>query len=151
MARMYSRKKGKSGSSVIDKKENREWVKYNAEESTKLVLKFAKTGKRSSEIGMILRDQYGIPSIKELTGKTIGTLLKENKASPNLPEDLTNLIKRHIQIQKHLEKNHKDMTGKRGLQLTESKIRRLMKYYKSKKVLPQDWKYNKEKARLIIG
>ena len=150
MARMHSRKKGKSGSNLVIKKP-RGWIKYNAEETVKLVLKFAKADKRASEIGLILRDQYGIPRVKEVTGKTISDIMKDAKVYPELPDDLFNLIKREIQIIKHLESNHKDQTGKRGLNLTESKIRRLVKYYKAKKVLPKDWKYNKEQAKLIIG
>ncbi|RLJ09834.1 MAG: 30S ribosomal protein S15, partial [Candidatus Aenigmatarchaeota archaeon] len=30
------------------------------------------------------------------------------------------------------------------------KIRRLVKYYKRKKVLPPDWKYDPERAKLIV-
>jgi small subunit ribosomal protein S15 len=151
MARMYSRKKGKSGSNLIVTDKVREWVKYNSEETIKLILKFAKAGKQCSEIGMILRDQYGIPSVKEVCKKTINKILKENKITPELPDALANLIKREVMILKHLEKNHKDQTAKRGLNLTESKIRRLAKYYKKTGVLPKDWKYNKEQAKLMIG
>ena len=52
---------------------------------------------------------------------------------------------------KHLEKNKKDMVAKRGIQLTSSKIHRLAKYYKRKGILPQDWKYDREKAKLIVS
>jgi small subunit ribosomal protein S15 len=60
------------------------------------------------------------------------------------------LIKRAVMIRKHIEENHKDMTGKRGLQLTESKIKRLVKYYKRTGVLDKTWKYDPEKVKLIV-
>jgi len=148
---MYSRKKGKSGSHLVIKKDNRTWIKYNSEETEKLVLKFAKATKKCSEIGLVLRDQYGIPNVKEICGKTIGQILKDNKAAPELPDDLLNLISREIQIIKHLELNKKDQPARRGLILTESKLKRLIKYYKRKGVLPKDWKYSKEQAKLIVG
>jgi small subunit ribosomal protein S15 len=60
------------------------------------------------------------------------------------------LIKRQIDILKHFESNKQDKTAKRGLQLTESKINRLIRYYKKSKRLPADWKYDKNKARLLV-
>ena len=68
---MHSRKKGKSGSNLVTQNEKRDWVKYNAEETEKLVLKYAKAGNSSSEVGMILRDQHGIPNVKSICNKTI--------------------------------------------------------------------------------
>ena len=45
----------------------------------------------------------------------------------------------------------KDMTAKRGLILTESKIRRLIKYYHNTGRLPLDWKYTREGAKLLVS
>ena len=42
------------------------------------------------------------------------------------------------------------MPAKRGLELTESKIRKLVKYYKKTKKLESDWKYDPDKIRLLI-
>ena len=53
-------------------------------------------------------------------------------------------------LKKHLEKNHKDQSAKRGLQLTESKIKRVVKYYKKNKKIPMDWKYDPERIKLFI-
>jgi len=64
---------------------------------------------------------------------------------------LQNLIKRAVQIKKHLDSNKKDMVSKRGLQLTEAKIRRLAKYYKKTSKIDQTWKYDLERARLLVG
>ena len=49
-----------------------------------------------------------------------------------------------------MKKNKKDSTSKRGLELIESRIRRLGKYYIRKKKMPEEWKYNPEKAKLLV-
>ena len=63
---------------------------------------------------------------------------------------MTSLIKKSIRIKKHLEENNKDQPVRRGLLLTESKINRLIKYYKKSKKLPLEWKYDPEKAGMFI-
>ena len=68
-----------------------------------------------------------------------------------MPEDLNSLIKKDIQLIKHFESNKQDMFAKRGIRLTESKINRLVKYYKKKGRLPKDWVFDKDKARLLVG
>ena len=42
------------------------------------------------------------------------------------------------------------MTAKRGFQLTESKINRLVKYYKKTNKMPKDWKFDRAKAKLLV-
>ena len=85
-----------------------------------------------------------------MTGKSISSILKENNLVGKLPEDLTNLIKKDIEIMKHLENNKKDMPSKRGLMLTESKIKKLAKYYKKEGKIPQNWVFSRENAKLLI-
>ncbi len=150
MARMHSRKKGKSGSKKPVKKTKPVWLRYGNKETEQLVIKLAKAGKTASEIGIILRDSYGIPSVKVVTNKKISQILEENKLAPKIPQDLLALIKREIDIMKHIETNKKDMTAKRGLQLTDSKIRRLVKYYKRTGKLSKDWAYDKKNAKLLL-
>lgn len=151
MARLYSGKKGKSGSKKPSLGKKRTWVRYTAKEVESLIVKLAKSGKRSSEIGLILRDVYGIPDVRTITNERISKILEKNKISYELPEDLSHLIKAQINLNKHLEANHNDKVAKRGIQLTESKINRLVKYYKSVGKLPENWKYDKEKAKLLAG
>ena len=55
-----------------------EWVTYSDEEIEEMILKFNREGKSTSEIGIILRDQYGIPSVKDVTGERITEILKRN-------------------------------------------------------------------------
>ena len=150
MARMYSRKKGKSGSSKPLKDKKLTWMRYRKNEVELLVAKLAREGKTSSQIGIFLRDTYGIPDVKKLAGKRITQIVAEKKLSPKLPEDLLSLMKKRVSIQKHKEGNKKDMTANRGLILTDSKIRRLVKYYKNTGKIPQDFKYDPDSIRMYI-
>ena len=150
MARMHSRKKGKSGSKKPFKRTPLSWIRYKPKEIELLVVKLAKEGKRASEIGLTLRDTYGIPDVKKIVGKKITKILAEKKLSAKIPEDLMALIKKDIAVRKHLEHNTKDETAKRGLTLTESKIKRLVKYYKEAGKLPEEWKYEPKRVRFYI-
>ena len=150
MARMYSRKHGKATSHKPVDKTVPSWVSYKPGEVEQLIVKFAKQEHSSSQIGMILRDSYGIPCVKALLGKGISEVMKDKKVYKQLPEDLLHLIQKHIAVMKHLEENHHDMTAKRGMQLTESKIKRLVKYYKKKGVLEAEWMYDKKRAKLFV-
>ncbi len=148
MARMYARKRGKSGSKKPLKKAK--WVEHSKEEVERLVVKFSKEGLQSARIGLILRDQYGIPSVKDITGKSITQIMAENNVAPKMPEDIFNLLKRAVNLRKHMEKNKKDYHSKRGLEQIESKIRRLAKYYIRTGKLNEGWKYDPERAKLIV-
>ena len=151
MARMHSRAKGKSGSKRPLNPKKPTWVRYGSKEVEMLIAKLAKEEKTASEIGIILRDSYGIPNTKQITGKKVQQILKEKDLMKAIPEDMINLIKRALMIRKHFETNHHDMTAKRGLQLTEAKVNRLVKYYREKGTLPKDWKYNPETAKMFIN
>lgn len=150
MAKMHSRKKGKSGSKKPIKKVKKSWVRYSAREVEQLTLKLAKAGKTPSQIGMILRDNYGIPDVKVITKKSITKILEENKLLPQIPEDLAALIGKAIKLMKHIDNFKKDRTVKRGLVLTESKIHRLSKYYQRTGKLGKDWKYERSKAKMLV-
>ncbi len=143
-----SKEKGKSHSTRPARAGPPSWVKYTPEEVENLVVELARKGYPPSMIGIILRDQYGIPLVKQITGKKIVQILKEHGLAPKIPEDLANLIKRAIRVRRHLEEHPKDYHSKRGLQLIESKIRRLVKYYKREGVLPPDWEYVPEKIKI---
>ncbi len=147
---MYSRKRGKSGSKKPVEKKVQAWVRYKPKEVEMLIIKLAKEGQSASHIGLHLRDTYGIPSAQTLLGKSINALLKEKGLLSEIPEDIMALIRRSIALEKHMEENKQDMTANRGLQLTTSKIMRLVKYYKRTERLPKDWKFDKSKVRLMI-
>lgn len=148
MARMHARRRGKSGSTRPATQGDLPWVKYKPAEVEQLVVKLAKQGNNANKIGVILRDSYGIGDIKQITTKKVGVILKENNLAPEFPEDLASLIRRSIQVKKHLGTNKKDKVSARGLQLINSKIRRLEKYYKGAGVLSSD--YSRKRAELSI-
>ncbi len=149
MAKMHSRARGRSGSKkpLTDKKPS--WVRYKPKEVEMLVVKLAKEEHSASAIGLILRDSYGVPSVKSLLEKSVTQLLKEKKLETELPEDLQSLMKRAAMIRKHMSKNKKDMTALRGLQLSDAKILRLTKYYKRTKRLPANWVYKPEELKML--
>jgi small subunit ribosomal protein S15 len=141
MARIHARRRGASRSKKPLLAPAPAWVQYKKEEIEALVVKLAKQGYKSAQIGAILRDSYGVPEVEKSTGKKITAILKENKLLADVPEDIQTLLKRAIQCKKHLDKNKKDVHSKRGLQLIEAKIRRLSKYYKRTGKLPENWSY----------
>lgn len=138
---MPKREKGRSHSARPVGKRPPSWCKYTPEEVVALIVKLAREGNPPSRIGVILRDQYGIPLVKPIVGKGILEILKENNLAPRISEDLENLIKRATRIAMHLQRNKKDRHNKRALQLVESRIRRLAEYYKKRGVLPPNWEY----------
>lgn len=145
IARMHSRKHGRHGSKKPIKKLSLGWLIYDKDEVEKLVAKLAKEGRTSSEIGIILRDQYGVPDARYF-GLRIARLMEKRE----VPEDLYNLIRAAVNIHKHMDTNRKDTKAKHGLELAESKVRRLVKYYARTGRLPRDWKYSIEKAKLLV-
>ena len=122
------------------------WCKYQPEEVEAFVIRLAKEGHPPSVIGTILRDQYAIPLVKPFTGNAITEILKEAELAPSIPEDLGDLLKKASKLTAHMEKSKKDLHNKRALQVTEVKIYKLSRYYKRRGVLPQNWKYEPEKA-----
>ena len=149
MARMHSKKRGKSRSRRPLRASPPTWSEYSREEVVDLILKYRREEYSPSAIGTILRDQYGVPSVRLATGKRLTKLLGEHGEALELPEDLVNLMRQAVNLRKHLEENPKDLHSKRGLQLCESKIRRLVKYYRGRK-LPSDWRYEPERAELLV-
>ncbi len=141
MARMHSRKRGKHGSKRPAKKTAPSWILHDQKKVELLIAKLSKEGKSASQIGTLLRDTYGIPSVSALCGKSISAILKEKKLSPEMPDDLTALFRKYASVKKHIDTNKHDNTAGRGLQLTESKINRLVKYYKRTGRIPETWKF----------
>ena len=126
------------------------WVTLSAAETEDLIVKMAKDGYTSARIGLMLRDQYGVPDVKLLTGKCITGIMSEKGVAPALPEDISSLMRRAITLNVHLRDNKGDHSNRRGLQLIESKIRRLEHYYKDNGILPADWKYSLKTAELML-
>ena len=120
------------------------WVIYQPDEVKALIINLAREGKPQSEIGTILRDEHGIPLVKPIVGHGILKVLEEAGLAPRIPEDIYNLMVRSTSLRRHLERNPKDFHNKRGLQLSESKIYALTRYYKKTGQLPSDWNHRNE-------
>lgn len=133
--------KGKSHSRRPVSKRAPSWCRYSPEEAEAFVIQLAKEGYPPSQIGILLRDQYGIPLIKYLTGKSITEIMESAGVSRELPEDLQNLLQKATRLQRHMARNKKDNVNKHSLELVTSKVRRLANYYRDRSVLPKDWKY----------
>lgn len=143
MARMHSRKKGKSGSNKIYSHDDHSWVESSGDEITGMIVQMKKEGLSNAVIGVKLRDQYGIPGTKTVIGKKIGTVLSEAGVAPEVPEDLMNLINKYKNVSRHVELNKKDASNTRNMSLIMAKILRLVRYYKSNGTLPEEWKLRK--------
>jgi len=147
------RDKGQSHSTRPARAGPPRWLKLDMSPSDieLLVVELAKKGYPPSMIGIILRDQFGIPLVKQVIGKKIEQILEKHGIRIVVPEDVFNLMKRAVNLRRHLDEHPKDMHSKRGLIEIESKIHRLVKYYKRVRKLPADWKYDPETAKLIVS
>lgn len=141
MGKSGKSKKGRSHSTRPIAKTPPPWSKYKPEEVKALVAELGRKGYPPSQIGVILRDQYGIPLVKSIVRKKISEILEEAKLAPKIPEDLANLLRKAENLRKHLEKHRSDTANIHALELLEAKIHRLSKYYRRKGQLPKDWKY----------
>jgi small subunit ribosomal protein S15 len=150
MSRKYSGAKGKAGSKKPIKKVVPSWTRYGSKEVEMLIVKLNKEGQVPSQIGLHLRDVYGIADVKTLCKKSVTQILADKKVLNPMPEDLMALIKRLTLIKKHMEENKQDKVALRGLQITESKIQKLIKYYKGTGRLAKDWAYDVNKAKLYV-
>ncbi|AWR97173.1 30S ribosomal protein S15 [Acidianus sulfidivorans JP7] len=145
------RSRGKSESTRPVRTGAPKWVRFTREEVEMLVEELAKRGYQPSMIGIILRDQYGIPLVKQVTGKKMTKILQEKGLSSSIPEDLFNLLRKAVNVRRHLTEYPKDKVSKKALEEIESKIRRLADYYRITGKLPENWTYDPSKAELLVS
>jgi small subunit ribosomal protein S15 len=145
---MPKQEKGRSHSTRPVSRRPPSWCKYEPEEVESFVIKLAKEGHSLSSIGTVLRDQYAIPLVKPITGKSISDILEAAGLAPSMPEDLANLMKKAQSLSVHIDKNKKDLHNKRSMQVIEARIHKLSRYYKRKGVLPRKWKYEAKIASI---
>lgn len=146
---MHTRKHGRAGSRKPTGREAPAWVTTSSDDTIAIVEKLAKEGKTEAEIGRVLRDEHGVPSARLVTGKTVSQILDSKKLRSPYPQDLLDLIQRATTLRKHLKQNKKDHLNQRILLNTESKIKRLVRYYRGKR-LPAKWKYDPATAALLV-
>ncbi len=150
MSRMHSPGRGRSGSTKPNVDAAPEWSNTDEKEVTSLILSLAEEGHTSAQIGTILRDKHAVPDVRLVLGKRVSQVLAENDVVPKLPEDLMSLMRRALRLIDHLDGNRKDLHNGRQLELTESKIRRLSRYYKNENKLDSDWIYKRDQLRLMV-
>ncbi len=142
MARLHIRRKGKSKSTRPQSKTIPPWLSTSKEQIQETCIKLAREGNPPSKIGLILRDQHGVPLFSSLTGIKLSKYLKSVDLLSDMPEDLVSLIERGQRLSDHLKTNKKDKKNFHSLELIESKIHRLSKYYKKTGAIDKKWKYN---------
>ncbi|UCD44497.1 MAG: 30S ribosomal protein S15 [Candidatus Bathyarchaeota archaeon] len=136
--------RGRSRSTRPVSKRAPNWVIYQPDEVKALIINLAREGRSQSDIGNILRDEHGIPLVKPIIGYGVHKVLEEAGFAPRIPEDIYNLMVKSTKLRRHMERNPKDFSNKRGLQITESKIYALTRYYKRRGQLPADWNHRNE-------
>ncbi|WP_424019440.1 30S ribosomal protein S15 [Halorientalis pallida] len=153
MARMHTRRRGSSDSDKPVADEPPEWSDVDADAVEERVVELAEQGHSPSEIGLKLRDEgvqgTPVPDVTLATDKKITEILEEHDAEPDLPEDLRNLMERAVRLREHMNENPNDHQNKRALQNTESKIRRLVDYYRGDE-LDVEFTYSYDTAKELL-
>ena len=148
MGRLHTHRHGQSHSTRPITPSSPTWVKQSTQEIEELVLKYAKDGLTTSEIGVKLRDQYAIPLVRLITKKSITEILEQKGIKQEMPEDLNNIVTKALGLQKHLKTHTSDRRNVRSLELLEAKVHRLSSYYKKIGRIPKTWKYKSVIAQL---
>ena len=150
MSRIHSGRRGRSGSKRPYPLVKPEWVPLDSEEVIEEATKLAKTGVSPAQVGTTLRDSFGVPSVRAVTGRRLVPLLRAQGVTAELPDDLQALLKRVVHLQRHLLGHPKDHANRRGLTLMESRIRRLARYNRQRNLLPEKWSYTSAGAVLQV-
>jgi small subunit ribosomal protein S15 len=147
---LHSKKGGKSGSKRPVAKAPPTWVEASAPEVEELVINMGKQGMSKAAIGQNLRDTHGIPSVFNLTGKSVTQILTEGGIKAEYPEDLLNLITTAVIVRRHMKTNRRDIHNRVKLGHIEAKIKRLVLYYRRTGAIPKKWSYDPESAALLV-
>jgi len=154
MARMHTRRRGSSDSDKPAADNPPEWSDIDEDAIVERVVELAEQGHSPSEVGLKLRDEgvqgTPVPDVKLATGKKVTEILEDNDADPDLPEDLRNLMQRAVRLREHMDENPGDYQNKRALQNTQSKIRRLVDYYRGD-ALEEDFTYSYDTAVALLN
>jgi small subunit ribosomal protein S15 len=148
MGRVHTHRHGKSHSIRPATLRAPSWVTQSPAEIEELVVKYSKDGLTPSQIGIKLRDQHAIPLIKPMIKKSMNQVLEEHDLKAEMPEDLDNIVRKAVNLQKHLKSNKGDNRNVRSLELIEAKVHRLSVYYKRVGRIPKTWKYKSVVAQL---
>jgi len=151
MGRLHSYGKGISASTAPYRRTPPHWLDLSAEKCVQLICDYARKGVRPSQIGALLRDRHSVGKVQHTTGNKVQRVLRANGLAPAIPEDLYFLIKKATNVRKHLERSGHDVDAKYRLILTESRIHRLARYYKLRRILAPNWKYSAQTASALTS
>ena len=104
------------------------WLKQTEEDLKKIIADLSEKYP-AAQIGLILRDQYGIPTTK-IYGKKMSAYLKEIKKDSS--SELKNIEKRLEKIKEHIKSNITDKKAKHKLQKLQSKYNSTKRYVEKK-------------------
>ena len=150
MARMHSKGKGTSGSSKPNNDTAPSWSESDKGTVEELILKYANDGHSSAKIGSLLRDIHAVPDVRLVMGERIYQTLSRNNLDSTYPEDMMNLMRKALSLIDHLSSNKKDLHNRRQLELCESRLRRLAKYYVRTGRISSTWTYKRDQLRLMV-
>tara|TARA_B100001250_G_C19609184_1_gene704141 strand:- start:408 stop:881 length:474 start_codon:yes stop_codon:yes gene_type:complete len=150
MSRMHSKGKGTSGSKKPNSTEAPEWSNSDKKDIEEVISDLSSEGHTNASIGTILRDKHGVPDVRLVMGERISQILKRLGKPIGIPEDLMSLMRRALRLIDHLNQNSKDIHNRRQLELCESKIRRLSRYYRENDQIDSDWTYKRDQLRLMV-
>lgn len=106
------------------------WLKYTEEEVKAIIIKLSNKGITSEKIGLILRDQYGIPKVS-LYGLKIKQVIEEKSKNFQEPTNI-NLKNKLKRIVDHYQKNKQDKNAGRALIITKAKLKKSDEYLAKK-------------------
>ena len=150
MARMHSKGKGTNGSSKPNIDTAPSWSESDKGTVEELIIKYANEGHSSAKIGTLLRDMHAVPDVRLVMGERISQTLSRNDLESKYPEDMMNLMRKALSLIDHLSNNKKDLHNRRQLELCESRLRRLARYYVGTGRIPSTWAYKRDQLRLMV-
>ena len=101
------------------------WLKMSEEDLRKLIGELSEKY-QPAQVGLILRDQYGVPTTK-VFGKKLSVYLKE--LGKDSSTELKNVERKFGKMKEHLKANVTDKKAKHKLQKTQSRVMKLRKYF----------------------
>ena len=104
---------------------NVSWIKENPENIKKKVIELAKQNVPIEKIGIALRDEHGIPSVK-VFGLRVKKILKEENIYEN--NEMEHAQRRIENSKKHFSKNNHDYSSKQSIARRVSRLNKIRKY-----------------------
>lgn len=103
------------------------WLKYSKEEVVAIIQKLHGKGLSAEKIGLTLRDQYGIPSVR------LYDIKMKEAIGDKFEEPTTNNLRTKLdKIIGHFKKNKQDKRAGRSLMITKAKLKKREEYQTAK-------------------